>query len=95
MCAAKYEGTCAEAMVEVSEGQANAILCLNIFFPSFGTLCASCCNKGGCNWKTFGLSLLQGVLTGIIIGWIWGIMWALEVKNWNAKNAGGAAEGGE
>ena len=92
---AKYEGVCAGAMVEVSEKQANIFLCLNIFFPTFGTLCASCCNKNGCNWTTFGLCLLQGLLVGIIVGWIWAIMWSLEVKNWNLKNAGGGAEGGE
>ena len=54
----KYEGTCAKAMVEVDEGQATIILVLNIIFPAFGTLVASCCNKGGCNWTTFGLSWL-------------------------------------
>ena len=54
----KYEGTCAGAMVEVDEGQATIILILNCIAPALGTLVASCCNKGGCNWTTFFLAWL-------------------------------------
>ena len=85
----KYEGTCADAMVDVTEGQCTCIIIGNIFFPCSGTFFASCCNKGGCNWTTLGLSLLQGLLCGILIGWIWAILWAYEVKNWNQKKSGG------
>ena len=84
-----YHGCCADAMVDVEEGTAVAILILNIIFPQFGTLIASCLDKRGCNCSTFLLCFLQGLTTyTIFIGYIWGIVWAINVLHVSKLNYG-------
>ena len=39
--------------------------------------------------------MLQGMLSGIAIGWIWGIMWACDVKKWNLERHEFIAGGGQ
>ena len=81
-----YVGTCAEAMVCVSNGTADCILILNVIAPTLGTTLASCLDENGCNCKTFLLSVLQSLLVSVLgLGWIWAIMWGCEVKKWNKE----------
>ena len=75
----KWVGTCPESMVCVSDGQAKCIMILNIIAPSFGTFIASCLDQNGCNCQTYLLSILQSLLTPIIIGWIWSAKWGCAV----------------
>ena len=91
----KWTGTCAESMVCVSEGQANCILWLNVLGVNFGTFIASCLDENGCNCQTYMLSVLQGLLAGVLIGWIWAIKWGCDVKEWNKARLAYIAGGGK
>merc|ERR1712070_443848 len=90
-----WTGFCAEAMVCVTDGKAQCILCLNIFFPGFGTEVASCLDENGCNCNTFGLSFLHSLLAPCIIGWYMAIKWACDVRDWNRARAAYIAGGGQ
>ncbi len=54
------------------------ILVLNIFFPGVGTLICACI---GPKFETDNIivGLLQLLLAGCIIGWIWSIWWGIIV----------------
>ena len=78
------DGFCPDAMVDVSETMGMVIFILNVIDVNLGTTLASCCDKKGCNWNTFGLSLLHGILAPVLcIGWIMAMMWGKKV--WDAS----------
>ena len=80
----EYIGVCATAMVCVSNGTADCLLCLNCIFPTFGTFIGSLLDENGCNCQTFLLCILQSLLCSVFgIGWIWGIIWSCDVRSWN------------
>ena len=56
---------------------------LNIFFPGLGTIISSCeCAKGGALCTTTLLvGILQAILTGFLLGWIWSIIWGFMIWN--------------
>ena len=90
----KWQGTCAESMVCVSENMANCILFFNIISPGSGTALASCLDENGCNCNTYGLAMLQAILVACVVGWIWAIKWACEVKTYNVARLAFIAGGG-
>ena len=72
-------------MPVLDEGQAQCVFILNIIFPCFGTFISCFLDKKGFNLNTLLLSWLQAALVSFcFIGWIWGILWALKCKEYNA-----------
>ena len=53
------------------------LLLLNIFLPGVGTIVMSFME--GFKVKTLIVGILQLVLAGLIIGWIWSIYWGILV----------------
>ena len=56
-----------------------ALICLlvNIFMPGFGTLIGAIATPTGCDFCAFVYGILQILLTGFGIGWIWSVVWGL------------------
>ena len=78
---------CAESMVEVSETMGMMIFILNVIDVNLGTTLGSCCNRKGCNWSTYGLSMLHGILAPVCcVGWIMAMMWGKTVWDFNKGN---------
>ena len=62
----------------LSKGLAIFLLILNIFTPPIGTLLMACL---GSEFKPSQVivALLQFLLTGILIGWIWAVWWGIII----------------
>jgi len=58
----------------LSKGVAIFLLIINIFLPALGTLFMACL---GPEFKPSQIivALLQFLLTGLLIGWIWSVWW--------------------
>ena len=59
-------------------GVAIILIIMNIFIPSSGTLLLACL---GNEFKPTQIivALLQFLLTGILIGWIWSVWWGILI----------------
>ena len=57
-------------MVEVSEGEAGLILCLNIFTTCWGTGASACMDRKGYNCNAYMLGTLHAILWPVFgLGW--------------------------
>ena len=50
------------------------LLFVNIFLPGFGTMIMACKNWNNC---CFLIGVLQCILAGVLVGWIWAIVWSI------------------
>jgi hypothetical protein len=64
---------CKAAWVDITESQALLCFILNIIWPGFGTFVSSFLDSEGCNMTAFVTSLLQSLLGGLAVGWVWSI----------------------
>jgi hypothetical protein len=62
----------------LSKGTAILLLILNIFIPALGTFLMACI---GPEFKSSQLivAILQFLLAGLLIGWIWSVWWGILV----------------
>lgn len=60
----------------LSRGLAIVILLLNIFIPPLGTFLLSCFG-GSFKPTQLIIALLQLLLLGILIGWVWSVWWGI------------------
>ena len=78
---------CAGSMVTVSDCMAKSIMYMNIMDVNMGTTLAACCDRKGCNWTTYGLAQLHGILAPVCcVGWIMAIIWGKQVMDYNKGN---------
>ena len=72
-----------DAMIECSEMMGLIVLILNILQVNLGTLLSSCLDRKGCNWSAFCASILQGLLAGCLIGYLWAIIHGYKIYQAN------------
>lgn len=63
------------------------LLLLNIFLPGLGTMISSCMGRDGIVCEQLLVGLLQMLLSGFLIGWIWSIWWGCLI--WGKDNSTG------
>jgi len=61
------------SIVKLPRRTAIVILCLNVFLPGFGTFIAGLYGGGEVVFNNLIVGILQGLLSLILVGWIWSI----------------------
>merc|ERR1712166_418906 len=70
---------CKGSWTDVSETVALICFILNVVSPGFGTFIACLLDKKGCNMTAFMVCCAQGLLTIVVVGWIWSILHGLKL----------------
>mmetsp|Transcript_24963 Transcript_24963/g.28638 ORF Transcript_24963/g.28638 Transcript_24963/m.28638 type:complete len:85 (-) Transcript_24963:22-276(-) len=78
-----------DTVVHVEGCPGFCLLLLNIFFPGVGTLLSSCMGGDGIRCDQFCIGILQILLAGFLIGWIWSIYWGCLIYSKDPRKGDG------
>jgi hypothetical protein len=77
-------GKIRDSLPSLNPALAVILLVVNIFLPGLGTMILGCLNNE-CNWNHIVVGLLQLLLAGLIVGWIWSIWWGILLVQKSAR----------